>query len=172
MKRCRRLRGGVTAFFLLVAMPVSLTGLSLAGEWTSILMIRRQADTLADIAASAAASATYFDDPARIDPEAASAAASEMVAMALLRVPSSVGDIAMIKAHRGVSPSSRTTVDITGTVVSVTVEFALPSYPILDLLRVSGGAGAFRLSGSASSSAALCFPGDPGSPGCAYLLVQ
>ncbi len=168
----RRARGGVSLFFLVVALPVALVGLSLSSEWAAILLARRQASMLAEAAASASASATYADDPTRIDPAAAQPAAAGVLAEALKPSSYSGGTTRMISPARGVEPTVSVQVDPSETVVQVTVEFTLPSYPVLDLVSVVFGGGRYELSGSATAAAAICFPGlEQNTAGCRVLQV-
>lgn len=168
-------RGGVALFFVLIALPIALLGLSLASEWSAILSTQRQAANVAELAATAAAAATDPDAPYRIEPSLAQEAAEQLLAKAVSPVDFPGGQTRMLSPARGVRPAVALSFSPDLTVATATVSFSLPAYPVLDTLSTLFGYGRYEIDSQASASSAICFTGveeeRQTSAGCRFLQV-
>lgn len=168
-------RGSVALFFVVLALPVALLGLSLASEWSALLILRRQAESVAELAATAAAAAADPSDPTTIDPTLAQEAAEAMLARAISPTPVPGGSVRMLPPARGSDPTIAVQLSPDRTVATATLAFQFPQYPVLDLLSVAFGGSRQELSSSATASAGICFTGveegSSTSAGCRFLQV-
>lgn len=158
-------RGSASLFIVVVALPLALVGLSIASEWSTMILVRRQAAITAEAAASAAASAARTDGQGGFDVDEARRRAEAVLSKAMEEVDYNGTTISMLRSDVKPPILSVSSPATDAEVIEVDITFFFPRLPIFDMLARLTGYETGELEGRVSRTARTC-------SNCQYILPR